>query len=117
MNKLARKKALYRLRLKTVAVEYKGGKCERCGYDKCLRALSFHHRNREDKKFALSRTQKTNLASVKTELDKCDLLCSNCHMEEEELRSGRVEANRTPLSRETIVGSNPIHSAIFSPVD
>ena len=24
-------------------VDYKGGKCERCGYDKNISALEFHH--------------------------------------------------------------------------
>src|SRR5256885_16365525 len=31
----------------------KGGKCERCGYDRCLRALTFHHRNASKKRFPL----------------------------------------------------------------
>jgi hypothetical protein len=29
-------------------VEYKGGKCQKCGYDKCERALTFHHRNPDE---------------------------------------------------------------------
>lgn len=70
-----------RRRLKREAVAYKGGKCVQCGYSKCLAALSFHHRDRNTKMFHLSQSQKTSLASVKEELDKCDLLCMNCHME------------------------------------
>src|SRR4051812_13204520 len=35
--------------IKQKAVDYLGGKCIRCGYDKCLRALGFHHRYREEK--------------------------------------------------------------------
>lgn len=72
-----------RRRLKRQAVQYKGGKCTRCGYNKCLAALHFHHRDRSTKKFHLSITQKTSFASVKDELDKCDLLCANCHAEVE----------------------------------
>lgn len=70
-----------RKRLKKDAVAYKGGKCQVCGYNKCVAALHFHHRIKVDKKFHLSITQKTSLISVKDELDKCDLLCANCHAE------------------------------------
>lgn len=64
-------------------VRLKGGKCEHCGYDKCLRALSFHHRNPEEKKYALdmSNSIKIPWKEVLTEVEKCDLLCMNCHAE------------------------------------
>lgn len=39
--------------MKKRAVELKGGKCERCGYDKCLDALEFHHINPEEKEIKL----------------------------------------------------------------
>lgn len=62
------------------AAEYKGGKCERCGYYKCLRALTFHHRDGKD--FGIAAKGHTrSWERVKKELDKCDLLCHNCHME------------------------------------
>lgn len=77
------RKSLGRRRLKQSAVDYKGGKCILCGYSRCLAALHFHHRDRSTKKFHLSLTQKTSLSSVKEELDKCDLLCANCHAEVE----------------------------------
>lgn len=62
------------------AVEYLGGKCRECGYNKCLRALEFHHL--EDKEFAISAKGHTRSweRPVK-ELDKCVLLCANCHAE------------------------------------
>lgn len=61
----------------------KGSKCQRCGYDKCLEALEFHHRNPKDKKFALSREYlwKTSWDKILEEVDKCDLMCANCHRE------------------------------------
>ena len=43
-----------RAKLKLRAVDYKGGKCEICGYDKNLSALEFHHVNPENKEFAVS---------------------------------------------------------------
>lgn len=35
-------------------IDYKGGKCQICGYNKCIRALDFHHRDPEKKDFGLS---------------------------------------------------------------
>lgn len=74
-----------RRRLKQLAVEYKGGKCSKCGYDKCVRALEFHHLDPELKSFGLSAHGMTRAwAVVKTELDKTILVCANCHRELEE---------------------------------
>ena len=70
--------------LKDKALEYKGGKCQRCGYSKCKRAMSFHHRDKTNKDFSISASRNKSWEAVKLELDKCDLYCSNCHMEVEE---------------------------------
>jgi DNA-directed RNA polymerase subunit RPC12/RpoP len=56
-----------------------GAKCERCGYDKCLNALEFHHRDPTEKDPKWSRGW--NITRLRKELDKCDLLCANCHRE------------------------------------
>ena len=71
------------LKRKYEAVLQRGGKCEKCGYNKNLSALEFHHRNPEEKKFQIDmrRCSNTNLETLKEELDKCELLCSNCHHE------------------------------------
>lgn len=71
-----------RKELKLLAVKYKGGKCEKCDYSKCLRALEFHHED-GTKEFGISRGGHTrSWEKLKKELDKCVLLCSNCHAEE-----------------------------------
>ena len=58
----------------------------KCGYNKCLAAMEFHHRDPSEKEFAFSRYRNTswdkNKDTVLTELDKCDLLCANCHREQ-----------------------------------
>ena len=67
---------------KKQAVNYLGGKCMICGYDRCLACLHFHHKNPTQKDFSIG--NKRNLFSwetVKLELDKCLLLCANCHGE------------------------------------
>jgi hypothetical protein len=59
----------------------KGGCCQCCGYNENLSALTFHHRY--DKSFHLTQTylRRYKLERILLELDKCDLLCMNCHME------------------------------------
>ena len=63
-------------------IAYKGGKCQMCGYDKCERELEFHHLDPSEKDFGISKTLTRSVASLKEEVDKCILLCSNCHAEE-----------------------------------
>lgn len=70
----------WRRRAKQKLVEMFGGKCSKCGYNKCLAALSFHHLR--DKKFGLSLSNITNFKRLVEEAKKCVLLCANCHMEE-----------------------------------
>ena len=69
---------------KLKAVEYKGGKCESCGYSKSIRALTFHHKDPTKKEFGIADPKNRSFEAIKAELDKCDLLCMNCHMEEHE---------------------------------
>lgn len=82
-----------RRQLKKLAVDYKGSKCERCGYSKCIWALDFHHRDRSTKSFNISRKGFTHSwEKTKAELDKCDLLCANCHREiENELQGNKQD--------------------------
>ena len=63
------------------AIKYKGGKCIECGYDKCHGALEFHHRNPKTKKYNWNQLKIRPWKIVLKELDKCDLLCANCHRE------------------------------------
>lgn len=78
-----------RIRVKELLVEYKGGKCERCGYDKCIAALEFHHIDPADKNYKIgSQAHTASLERMKKEVDKCILLCANCHREEHYLKTG-----------------------------
>lgn len=74
---------LERMRIfKQRCVDYKGGKCNICGYDKCNSALEFHHRDPSTKEFNISHVGITMFSeTIKHELDKCDIFCSNCHRE------------------------------------
>ena len=71
-----------RQNMKRKAVKYKGGKCEKCGYDKHLCALDFHHLDKSKKEGDITKMiRNNNWDKLKPELDKCILLCSNCHRE------------------------------------
>lgn len=66
---------------KIKAVEYLGGKCQICGYDKCIEALEFHHKDPSIKEFTIGKFRIKKWERIKKELDKCILLCANCHRE------------------------------------
>ena len=67
---------------KNKAIDYKGGSCIKCGYNKSNAALEFHHRDSSTKDFVVSANGLARAwSTVKAELDKCDLLCANCHRE------------------------------------
>lgn len=82
-----RKRFKWRLKhfheLKRKAVEYLGGKCRLCGYNKSLYALEFNHLKEFKKEHEPSRLLQKGWSwdRVKPEIDKCELLCSNCHKE------------------------------------
>ena len=62
-----------------------GGKCENCGYSKCLNALQFHHKDPTQKKFTISDAifgmGSITEENLQNEITKCSLLCANCHAE------------------------------------
>lgn len=68
---------------KKQCVEYKGGKCEFCGYNRYYGALEFHHKDPSKKDFSIAdlRHVTFNEQTIK-ELDKCLMLCATCHREE-----------------------------------
>ena len=75
--------ASWRQRTKVKAVAYMGGSCKNCGYNNCTRALTFHHLNPNEKDFSIS-GKSLAWERIKAELDKCVLLCANCHAETHE---------------------------------
>lgn len=86
-----------RFALKDKALAYKGGSCQHCGYNKCKRALQFHHTDPHTKEFQISGSHCRKWSVLAAELDKCLLLCSNCHAEEHE----RLEINLPEQLRRT----------------
>ena len=76
----------FRERLHKIKVE-RG--CIRCGFKEHYAALEFHHRNPAEKKFLVSKGENYSWAMCEAEIEKCDVLCSNCHhiLESEQVNS------------------------------
>lgn len=78
-----------RARLKNRAVYVLGGKCQICGYNKCQQALEFHHINPDEKSFTIQENCNRSWETVNSEIQKCALLCANCHRE---VHSGLIDS-------------------------
>lgn len=71
-----------RRKVRLMAIQHLGGKCIRCGYSKYAEVLEFHHRDPSQKDFNVSlKGHSRSWERVKREIEKCDLLCANCHRE------------------------------------
>ena len=55
--------------------------CKRCGFNEHPAALEFHHRDPTQKKSTVPRMvyRARSLKDIQAEIDKCDVLCANCH--------------------------------------
>jgi hypothetical protein len=78
----AKQKYILRWAKKIKAIDYKGGECCRCG-EKSIYALVFHHRCPDAKEYQIEGMLKAQKrwSDIELELDKCDLVCENCHRE------------------------------------
>ncbi len=74
-------KTILRNNMKKQAVKLLGGKCSICGYNKCIDALEFHHKNPNEKEFKIGSGNTMSWKEYKNEVSKCMLVCSNCHKE------------------------------------
>jgi len=74
---------IWRKNTKQKMIASMGGHCQICNYDKCPEALDLHHINPEEKEFNFGAiiANPKKWEDIKTELNKCILLCSNCHRE------------------------------------
>lgn len=67
----------FKLRIKII--KHLGGKCSSCGYDKCYGALDAHHLDASSKHFNISGAHSRSWKRIEEELNKCVLICANCH--------------------------------------
>jgi len=81
----------HRKAIKQRLVDAFGGKCGKCGYDKCLNALEFHHLDPSQKDFNIRKSIR-RWDVIVAEAKKCVCLCSNCH---EEFHDGLWEMSKS----------------------
>jgi len=80
-----RKQRYHNLKEEFLLIYKKGKKCVVCDWNKHPEILQFHHKDRTKKDFTIGnikiteRTTPKNIELVKQEIDKCLLLCPNCH--------------------------------------
>ncbi len=73
----------WRKKCKQRIIDAMGGSCVICGYNKCHSALVLHHLDPSKKDFELGsiRANPKNWNAIVNELQKCVLVCQNCHCE------------------------------------
>lgn len=67
-------------RKKRMMVDHFGGKCHDCGGSFPLCVYAFHHLDPSQKDYNPSRAIQLGEEKMWKELDKCVMLCANCHM-------------------------------------
>jgi hypothetical protein len=75
-------------KVRRILVEEAGGRCQVCGYDRCIVNLCFHHVDPATKAFGITSARGKSLAAYREEATKCVLVCANCH--------GEIEAGLIP---------------------
>ena len=75
-------------------MQRRGGKCAKCGFSD-IRALDWHHLDPNDKVNSISEMvrDRVSMDKLQAELDKCELICANCHRIEEQ-RLGNWTKNK-----------------------
>ena len=68
-----------RVKTKLRAIEYLGNKCFRCHETFHYAVYDFHHLDPSVKEFEWTRLKRQSWKTITSELDKCMLLCANCH--------------------------------------
>ena len=66
-------------RKKAILIQERGGKCEECGFKGHPAIFDFHHRDPTQKDYGISEFRCHPLSKLRKEVEKCDLLCANCH--------------------------------------
>ena len=98
-TKYSQKKDYHGTLIKHFLIQKRGGKCEKCGYNKNISALEFHHLDPNKKEFTLDsrNLERHSDEEILKEFDKCVLLCANCHAEHHhpELEISNIDSIKT----------------------
>ena len=130
---MSRKTKIYALQKKrwkdrkTYCISIMGGKCQKCGYNKCEAALEFHHIDPTNKEMNFSKMRLVSHQRMIEELKKCILLCSNCHRETHHPNNNeivtefsvnnQIEPGKLISSGTCLNCQSPVYSTKFCSVD
>ncbi len=65
--------------------------CAECGYRAHAVALDFHHKDSETKAFTIATHRGLRSSRLLAEMDKCEVLCANCHRVHTEMERQRAK--------------------------
>lgn len=78
-----------RQRKKEKAIQYLGSECNRCKGTFHHSIYEFHHIDPSQKDLNVSKILNSSWEKIKKEVDKCELLCANCHkIRHHEMKTG-----------------------------
>lgn len=69
------------LERKLFLIDLLGGECSRCGYARNLSGLAFHHLGGKEFQLDARALSNRKIEPIVEEIEKCVLLCHNCHAE------------------------------------
>ena len=82
-------RAKRRKKLQKLVNEYKLSKgCSICGYNEHAEALDFHHTTEKEFTIGQACNRTMSLERIKKEMEKCTILCANCHRIEHKKNKG-----------------------------
>ena len=80
-------------RYKHIIAGYKANGCSICGYNKCANAIGFHHKNPTEKNTSIARLRYASAEKILEEIEKCIVICANCHAEIHSDRANKMRDN------------------------
>jgi len=81
-------KARRRKKKRDIIVAAKNRPCQDCGGKFPHYVMDLHHRDPSDKDFTLSSSMGKSIPAILDEIEKCDVLCANCHRERHHGKNG-----------------------------
>lgn len=68
--------------------------CANCGYNAHAEALDFHHKDSDTKLFDVGTSKTRRVKSLLAEMEKCEVLCANCHRVKTHAESKVIRAKK-----------------------
>ena len=102
--------SMHRRRIKRKAVDYSGGKCIRCSYNRHENSLAFHHLDPSTKESGIASGCTHGWDRTKIEVDKTILVCHNCHAE---YHAGLWEPDQQMIHQQMVARINYIDKPLF----